>query len=120
PVAGQNHATIPTGIVLSQSPAGGSQATAGSPVNLVVSLGPFPGDVDQDGDGFTPRGGDCNDGSASIHPGAFDIPGDGIDQDCNGHDAISGDTTPPTAAIAAPADLAAVTQIGRASCRERV
>src|SRR5205814_8008098 len=58
----------------------------------------------------TPNMGDCNDGSAAIHPGAFDTPGDGIDQDCNGRDAISGDTTPPTAAIAAPADLAAVTQ----------
>src|SRR5438552_2977164 len=54
-VGGQNHATIPNGTVLSQIPTGGSQAQSGSPVSIVVSLGPFPDDVDQDGDGFTPR-----------------------------------------------------------------
>jgi Ca2+-binding RTX toxin-like protein len=42
---------------------------------------------DLDGDGVTPFGGDCNDADPSIFPGAFDIPGDGIDQDCDGVDA---------------------------------
>ena len=38
---------------------------------------------DRDGDGYTRRMGDCDDGDASIHPGARDVP-DGIDNDCDG------------------------------------
>jgi hypothetical protein len=33
-------------------------------------------------------GGDCDDTSASVHPGATEIPGDSIDQDCSGTDTI--------------------------------
>ena len=35
-------ATIPAGLVMSQSPAAGTSAAPGSAVNLVISLGPFP------------------------------------------------------------------------------
>ena len=31
---------------------------------------------------------DCNDTAPAVHPGAIDTPGDGIDQDCSGADAI--------------------------------
>jgi arylsulfatase A-like enzyme len=45
--------------------------------------------TDLDGDGFSSvlGGGDCNDLDRDVHPGAFDWPDDGIDQDCNGHEA---------------------------------
>lgn len=38
--------------------------------------------VDQDGDGFTPNDGDCDDSSAMIHPNADEIC-DGIDNNCD-------------------------------------
>ena len=44
-------------------------------------------DLDRDGYSALLGGGDCNDLDASVHPGAFDWPDDGIDQDCNGHEA---------------------------------
>ncbi len=47
-------------------------------------------DTDLDNDGYdgTAFGGlDCNDADRTIRPGAIDVPGDGIDQDCDGVDA---------------------------------
>ena len=43
-------------------------------------------DQDNDQDGYTISGGDCNDLDADRHPGATETCGDGIDQDCDGHD----------------------------------
>lgn len=42
--------------------------------------------ADTDGDG-APQQRDCNNRDATVHPGATDLPGDGIDQDCSGDDA---------------------------------
>ncbi len=47
--------------------------------------------------GYVADSTDCNDGAPSIHPGAIDIPGDGIDQDCDGADATLPDTGADTA-----------------------
>lgn len=55
---------------------------------------------DIDGDGYSVEGGDCgavdcNDGDSSVYPGAVEVCGDTIDQDCSDGDlACSGDDDP--------------------------
>jgi hypothetical protein len=40
--------------------------------------------TDHDGDGFAYTQGDCNDCDPNSNPGAFDVPNDGVDEDCDG------------------------------------
>jgi arylsulfatase A-like enzyme len=53
----------------------------------VVSL--WRAALDFDGDGYSSLlgGGDCDDRDPSVHPGARDLPGNGVDEDCSGADA---------------------------------
>ncbi len=47
---------------------------------------------DDDGDGYSETQGDCDDANPEIHPGAVEVPGNQIDDDCDGDDQpIAGD-----------------------------
>jgi arylsulfatase A-like enzyme len=69
--------------------------------------------TDHDGDGFSARfgGGDCDDTRADVYPGADDIPGDGIDQNCEGGDAKPVASAAGAASAGAAADTAPIAPI---------
>ncbi|MDP2314649.1 MAG: MopE-related protein [Pseudomonadota bacterium] len=96
-----------------------------------ASLGDWYADVDGDGAGagvatasctapagYVADGADCDDGDATILPGAPDRPADGIDQDCDGADGCTwyldtdgdghGDATAPYEDCGAPSGYAVV------------
>ncbi len=50
---------------------------------MKLAAGAVGSNVDGDGDGYTPFQGDCDDNNFSVNPGAFEIEGNGIDDDCN-------------------------------------
>jgi len=56
-------------------------------------------DLDRDGSSALLGGGDCDDLDPARHPGALDVPGDGIDQDCDGADAVAPAPAAPPAAL---------------------
>jgi len=62
-------------------------ATYGAWPRYVVALGQKLSDVDGDGYSSFLGGGDCAPWNASIHPGAAEVSGDGIDNNCVGGDA---------------------------------
>ncbi len=60
-------------------------------------------EADVDGDGFGASS-DCDDASALVHPGASEVCGDGIDQDCAGGDAACAAVDADGDGSAAPLD----------------
>jgi arylsulfatase A-like enzyme len=65
-------------------------------------------DLDRDGHSAVFGGGDCAEGDPDVHVDAFDEPDDGVDQNCNGHQATTQPPAPgPFAEVPAsvPAEL---------------
>jgi choline-sulfatase len=58
-------------------------------------------DRDHDGASAWFGGGDCAEGNPKIGPAADDVPGNGVDEDCSGSDAIAVAVPPPAAALPA-------------------
>lgn len=70
-------------VALAAATLGPPAATAGVPGAARYQEPP----IDEDGDGFLVAT-DCNDHDPMVNPAAYDVPGDRIDQDCDGHIAL--------------------------------
>lgn len=71
------------------------EIAVGDPGELAGRVHLLQGGPDQDRDGAVlPE--DCDDTDPGVYPGAEEIPGDGVDQDCDGQDASTDTGTPDT------------------------
>jgi choline-sulfatase len=86
----------------------GFAAAAEGSWGLRLLLGAARRATDSDGDGFSARfgGGDCDDRRGDVYPGAEDVAGNGVDENCEGGDAKASGA--PQAGGASAAALAPV------------
>ncbi len=83
-------ALIASGFTLgSQQTVASAVLTRSATAGLVART--LRGTLDADDDGASPifNGGDCNDDDPSINPSAFDVPNNGVDENCTGADALA-------------------------------
>jgi len=92
--------------------AGNAQAVERYAPLSKLALGPLRKLTDRDHDGFSAwfGGGDCNDQEAKINPAGDDVPGNGVDEDCSGRDAVRVEEPPPmaTPAVQTPPNPTAI------------
>ncbi|MCA9628212.1 MAG: putative metal-binding motif-containing protein [Myxococcales bacterium] len=63
---------------------GGGNGSGGGVLQGEPPCNPTDVNADSDGDGWTTAAGDCNDCTAEMNPGAYDFPGNNVDDDCDG------------------------------------
>jgi hypothetical protein len=73
-----------SGLQVGRTGRGGNGYFDGGLGNTPPDLIPPDPNGDYDGDGYTPNQGDCNDFEFKIGPGAIEVLGNGIDDNCNG------------------------------------
>ena len=94
-------------------------ATRADDVRHLVRIARSLVDVDGDGVAAILGGGDCDEGDAHRHAGARDLPGNGVDEDCDGADAVARVTAPDEAAVRSAADWRARPEVAAALARAR-
>jgi choline-sulfatase len=101
------------GARIESSPPLGQAFKAGGGLSATI-LGAFERWTDRDGDGAGSHfgGDDCDEGDPSRHPFARELPGDGIDQDCDGIDPVPASAAAAAGpAVASPRAAAAGTSV---------
>jgi arylsulfatase A-like enzyme len=81
--------TYEAAVALSAHPDVAAAIERGAPLGK-TSLGVLRRASDRDHDGYSAYfgAGDCDDGDPHMNPAAVDVPGNGIDEDCSGADAV--------------------------------
>ncbi|MEO6775209.1 MAG: sulfatase-like hydrolase/transferase [Kofleriaceae bacterium] len=102
---------LPIGVLVAVLATGGSAPVIKAELAYTGLGGGIARDLrtlfDRDHDGYSRYlgGGDCDDSDPTVHPGAPEIPDDGIDQNCSGGDASAKREREPIAFVPVPATV---------------